>query len=396
MIKFARDDLIKIMEGIVKKIGIMTICDYRNYGNRLQNYATQEVLKSLGFQVETIVNIPPNINEIVSFKQKLTKIKDIPPNELYSKIKGRVSFKLNQYLEKERINAFKKFTEMNINETEFTISLDNIPENLSDKYDFFIVGSDQVWNPIFRNGSPIDFLTFAPKQKRIAYAPSFGISSIPEEFIENYRKWITDFNYLSVREQQGANIIKQLTGREAIVLVDPTLMLTKEKWLSIAKPAIHKPNTPYLLTYFLGDISSENRKLINETASKNKLEIVNLADIKDKKRYTTDPGEFIDYINSATALFTDSFHGAVFSILLQKPFVVFDRLGNIPSMNSRIITLLSTFNLNSRKRDSIKSNDDIFDVDYSHVPQILEFERKKAYDYLREALEITDGQKNNR
>lgn len=380
-------------EDIVKKVGIITICDYKNYGNRLQNYATQEVINSLGFQAETIVNIPSDVNKLTSFKKKLTRVKDMPPNELYTKIKGKINYQFNQYLEKERINAFKKFTEMNINETEFTISLDNIPENLSDKYDFFIVGSDQVWNPIFRNCSPIDFLTFAPKQKRIAYAPSFGISSIPEEFAENYKKWISEFNYLSVREKEGANIIKQLTGRDAIVLVDPTLMLTKEKWLSISNPAIHKPKNSYLLTYFLGDIPREYHKLINATALKNKLEIVNLADKKDKKRNIADPSEFIDYINSANVLFTDSFHGAVFSILLQKPFIIFDRLGNIPSMNSRIDTLLSTFNLYSRKWDNIKNNDDIFDVDYSHVAQILEIERKRALDYLREAFEITDEKK---
>lgn len=253
---------------------------------------------------------------------------------------------------------------------------------------YFVIGSDQVWNPYYRYGSPIDFLTFAPKYKRIAYAPSFGISSIPDEYIEDYKLWLSEMDSLSVREEVGAKIIKKLTGKDSIVLVDPTIMLSKEKWLSVSKSSVNKPQNKYLLTYFLGEVSQKKRKRIRKIASDNKLEIVNLAYIKDKDRYATDPGEFIDYINSATVFLTDSFHGAVFSILMEKPFIIFERDEKIPSMNSRIDTLLSTFNLKSRKWENILGNDDIFNVDYSHVTPILEFERNKALNYLKEALHI--------
>jgi len=195
---------------------------------------------------------------------------------------------------------------------------------------------------------------------------------------------------LSVREEAGAKIIKELTGRDAVVLVDPNLMLTKEQWLLISKTAIHKPNKPYLLTYFLGGICPENKEKIYSIARDKNLEVVNLEDLEDEVRYVADPAEFLDYINSSAIVFTDSFHGTVFSILFEKPFVVFDRIDNIQSMSSRIDTLLSKFKLDSRKWENVKNTDDIFNIDFSHVPEILEFERKKAIDYLKNALEVKD------
>ena len=372
----------------MKKIGIVTIIDYTNYGNRLQNYAVQEVLKSLGCKVETLVyeTIKENKNEsrIASFIEKLRR--NTPKKIIISieeRIKKRMLMKL---LESKRLK-FKQFTKKHILETRFLIS-DELENEVVNQFNYFVVGSDQVWNPFFRKGSPIDFLTFAQKNKRIAYAPSFAVSSIPSEYINVYSSWISDMAYLSVREDSGAKIIKQLTGRDAIVLVDPTLMLSREKWLSIATSAVNKPKQRYLLTYFIGNLSNARRKKIKSIAIKNDLEIVNLCSLKDKERYITDPGEFIDYINSASIFLTDSFHGTIFSILLEKPFVIFDREEKIQSMNSRIDTLLSKFKLESRKEDNIDLKGSIFEMDYLHIPLILEAERKKTIDYLNIALDL--------
>ncbi len=373
----------------MKRVAIITINDYNNYGNRLQNYATQEVVKTLGFKVKTIVNksIYKNNNSIVNnLIEKVQKNNNRSNKDKYKLVITKIWNWLNRKTQFERTKVFKEFTNNYISETDYCISDDNIPEDLSDRFDFFITGSDQVWNPIFRLGSFINFLTFAPKHKRIAYAPSFGISVIPEEYVENYSLWLSQIENLSVREEVGAQIIKELTGRDAIVLVDPTIMLSKAKWLSISKEAPNKPKKPYLLTYFIGEISKEKKKRIGQIAFANKLEIINLVDFKDKNSYITGPSEFIDYINSTNIFFTDSFHGAVFSILLEKPFIIFDRIEDMVSMNSRIDTLLLNFNLNSRKWKSTRNGIDIFNIDYSHVTPILESERKKALNYLEEAL----------
>ncbi|MBA5850027.1 polysaccharide pyruvyl transferase family protein [Clostridium sp. cel8] len=380
----------------MNRVAILTINDYNNYGNRLQNYATQEVLKDLELSVKTIVtNVEcekKNDYNKSDILHKMYKLKNMPPKLVYEKIKNKafnIIYKNNiQVSKQKRLERFKKFTNDNICETKYYISQSNIPKTLKDEFDYFVVGSDQVWNPTFRYGSSIDFLTFAPPCKRIAYAPSFGIDKIPSKYINDYAKWLSQMHRLSVREESGARIIKDLTNREAQVLIDPTLMLSKEKWLSISKKDKFKPKYKYLLTYFLGDVSQEIKKKIKKIAKRNNLLIVNLASIRDLKRYQAGPSEFIDYINSASVLFTDSFHGCVFSILLGTAFVVFEREGKLSNMNSRIDTLLKTFKLQNRKSNNILSDEQIFEANYDHITSILEVERKKSLDYLKEALNI--------
>lgn len=380
----------------MKKIGIITLNGYFNYGNRLQNYALQEVLKSLGFQVETILvdttNHSVNTSPVPMWKRvffKNRKKKDMELSEVLYKI---ITVLWNQIHKKEiaksrmqRIKGLKAFSDKYIKETKFSISSQNIPENLASRYEYFVTGSDQVWNPDYIHNSSIYFLTFAPGKKRIAYSPSFGISHIPTKYSEAYKLWLSEMAGLSVREEAGAEIIKKLTGREAMVLIDPTLLLRKENWLLICKEPVCKPKRRYLLTYFLGEQTLDRKKKIKEIARANSLIVVNLADMKDPKRYSADPGEFIGYIQSSSAIFTDSFHGCVFAILFEKPFVVFDRIGTGTSMNSRIDTLLGTFRLQTRKWEVLRK-DEIFQLDYSQTAPILENERNKAINYLKGTL----------
>ncbi|MEK5052435.1 polysaccharide pyruvyl transferase family protein [Niallia sp. FSL K6-0212] len=378
----------------MKKIGILTINDYDNYGNRLQNYASQEVLKSLGFSVETVIHKTKKDMKTSSL-EKMKNLKGLSVSE----ISKRFNNKWKKYLynkkvkdiKPKRLRAFKEFTDTYISETDYYITAEYIPDDLGNKYDYFVTGSDQVWNPTFtdRRYSTIDFLTFAPKEKRISYAASFGVSEIPNEFVEEYTGLISGMNKISVREQAGAEIVKKLTKKNATVLVDPTMMLTKDKWLSISKkPKTKLTRNKYLLTYFLGKQSKVNKKIINEIARKNNLEIINLADVEDKEAFITGPSEFIDFINSASVFCTNSFHGVVFSILLETPFIVFPREGTVMSMNSRIDTLLSTFNLQTRTISNINTNEQVFEMDYTHTKSILEKERKKAINFLKDALQV--------
>jgi hypothetical protein len=376
----------------LKRIAILTLNGYHNYGNRLQNYALQEVLRSLDFDVETIINNRKKTNV-----EKVYNLLNCSPKEIYNKIYNRIYRKTTnnknnyKYRIAKRTEIFKKFTLDYINETIYSISKNNIPENLSDKYDYFVAGSDQVWNPSNLGGSSIYFLTFADKYKRITYAPSFGVSEIAEEYIENYKEWISGIHKLSVREDDGARIIKDLTGRDATVLVDPTLLLTKEAWMTISKEAVNKPKGKYLLTYFLGEVPEIYKGQIKRIAKKNNLEIIKLGDITEQETYITGPSEFIDYVNSCSIFCTDSFHGVVFSILMEKPFIVYEREGLSLSMFSRINTLLKKFDLNSRKVENIRTNEEAFNIDYSHVPPLLEAERNKAFNYLKDALNVKDG-----
>ena len=365
------------------KVGILTISEGENYGNRLQNYASQEVLKSLGMQPYTIKNYT---NQYIT-KYRIKEDAKIIISKLYKKINKINNQKLSNTL---RYIKFKNFNISNIEYANEIVSKDNISTELNKKYDFFITGSDQVWNPEYLINSEIDFLTFADKKKRIAFSPSFGVSKLPENCKDNYKKWINGMEYLSVREQAGADIIKDLTGREAIVLLDPTLMLSKDEWMNIAKkPELNQDlNKKYILTYFLGNKSLEVENKINKIAKDNGLQIINLLDINDKYIYSVDPSEFIWLINNCELMCTDSFHGAVFSLIMKRPFIVFERKSEGASMNSRLETLLSKFDMECRLDKNICNNGQVFNVDFESVDRIINNEKEKTFNYLKNALNI--------
>ena len=216
------------------------------------------------------------------------------------------------------------------------------------------------------------------------------MSKLPENCKDNYKKWINGMEYLSVREQAGADIIKDLTGREAIVLLDPTLMLSKDEWMNIAKkPELNQDlNKKYILTYFLGNKSLEVENKINKIAKDNGLQIINLLDINDKYIYSVDPSEFIWLINNCELMCTDSFHGAVFSLIMKRPFIVFERKSEGASINSRLETLLSKFDMECRLDKNICNNGQVFNVDFENVDRIINNEKEKTFNYLKNALNI--------
>ena len=375
----------------MKKAAILTITDYVNYGNRLQNYAAQELLKSYDLEVQSIANVAiPEKKTELPINQRIKNALKLSPLTLLYKATGKINDRINRkkYLAGQiaKEKSFREYSLKYMQETDFVINRYNFPHDLGERYDYFFVGSDQIWNPNIRYGSPLDFLTFAPREKRIALSPSFGVSTIPDEFTECYSEWLSEMNFLSVREQAGADLIKKLSGCEAPVLVDPTLMLTKEQWLAVSETGRKKPAKAYLLTYFIGALSAKRKRILNEIAALKELEIVQLASLDDIERYDANPGEFVDYINSASIVCTDSFHAIIFSIQMEKPFVVFDREGKSAPMSSRIETLLAKFNFESRKYSTLQKSTDIFRIDFSHVPEILKKERSKVNDYLKAVL----------
>ena len=372
-----------------KKVDILTLPGYFNYGNRLQNYALQEVINNFSEEVETLilpkvsVQSSGTFNKIKKvFSYPLSKTVKVATRKLNNKIR---TIKYKDILE-QRENRSKQFSKKYINEKHIN-SFDELKQIAKDT-DYFVVGSDQVWNPNYiKHQEQYYFLQFVEEEKRIAYAPSFGISEIPEDVKPQYKEWLSSIPYISVREKEGAKIIKQLTGRDAPVLVDPTLLLTKDEWLKISKVHAYKPSSKYLISYFLGKIPTERKTLIKQIAKKYNLKIVSIADLKDKKTYIADPSEFIDYINSASLVLTDSYHGTIFSILMETPFFVFERIGG-HSMYSRIETLLELTEFFGREEKDIDLNKDILNIDFSHVKGILEKERKKSFDFLSEAMKV--------
>ena len=346
----------------MKEIAILTNLDILNYGNRLQNYAVQKVYESLHVSAETLLPWETTFLRKTYYNLKLFRF-------LFLNKRERSFILYNKNIMWGR-HYVKKRNEVKINKY----------------YDFFSVGSDQIWNPLWIKND-FFFLPFVPPEKRISYAASFGVSEIPEDKKEMVRENLLKFKAISVREDAGAKIVKDLTGRDAEVLIDPTLMLDKEDWIKVEnKPRKVDFSKPYILTYFLGKRTERINDDLSKIATENNLQIFNLMDKSVKELYITGPSEFIYLIHHAKLVMTDSFHACVFSFLFQKPFLLYESEGSC-NMMSRMDTLFNKFDLRRKFVDSGLPNE-IFESDYSEGFQNLQKERDKAIKFLRSALEL--------
>lgn len=359
----------------MKKVGIITIIDNNNYGNRLQNYALQENIKKLNLNVETINNDPLFNNRDSLIVKIVKKIKNIKIN--VKKIIKRLIYK-----------RYKCFLRFNKNIT-ITKSIFNINKKYN-QYNYIIIGSDQVWNPTFGRFSEFDLGNFNTNAKKIAYAASFGISELPNQYEKKAEEAFKHIDNISVREDAGKRIIEGLIKVDDVqVLIDPTMMLTSDEWDKVSRKPINlKEEKKYILNYFLGELSVNRKKEIERIARENNCEIINILDRKSPF-YQTGPSEFLYLEKHAFLICTDSFHSCVFAMLYNRPFIIFDREENLISMNSRIDTLLSKFNLKNRKFDTIITNENL-EHDYTEAYKILDKERKKSTKFLKNALNIKE------
>lgn len=350
----------------MKKAGIITLNGNNNYGNKLQHYAVQEFLKRYSLNVSTIALWN------------------------YSKIEfwGKYFFK---YITRRRYRSFIKFDKKINYSHNYFYKKSNI--NIKDNLDFYIVGSDQVWNSTiqtFRNFYLLDFVR--NDSKKISFSASFGIDEIPKNDYNKFENYLKKFHSLSVREDKGKEIIEDLTGRKDVeVLIDPTMLLTPKEWdkVSLKPKQIKKmKGQKYILNYFLGDLSKSRYKAIEKVALENNCKIINLLNKKDPF-YNCGPSEFLYLEKNAFLICTDSFHSSVFAILYNRPFVVFERdQKNIANLSSRIDTLLKKFNLKNRKYNGKGITKDNLLHDYTDAYKILKKEREKSRLFIKKALNI--------
>ena len=353
----------------MKKVGLITINDNNNYGNRLQNYAIQTKLKQLKFNCTTIKNdVYLNNKGNVHKKFCIFQLKKI-----------KRALKQNK-----RKKLFLKFNK-NINFSKMYFYWNG--EKRLSRYDYLLVGSDQVWNPTFYRLSDFDLAEFRSDIKKISFSASFGISELPEQYYQKVSKALNDFKAISVREDAGKKIVEDLTGRKDVqVLVDPTMLLTSEEWDKVSRKPVQLKTDKYILNYFLGELSEKRKKEIEKVAKENNCEIINILD-KNNPFYQTGPSEFLYLEKNAFLICTDSFHSSVFAILYNRPFLVFDREDNLAKMNSRIETLLKKFNLQDRKYKGTITKENL-EHDYKEAYKILEEEKDKTMKFLKKALDI--------
>lgn len=338
------------------KIAIITI-NSRNYGNRLQNYALQNILMNLG-------------NSVLTLRREENK-----------KIKEMIKTIVQTVLQTKGIK-FKQF-DKNIYFSNEVVTKDDYPDNICSLYDYFIVGSDQVWNPYYDFvAGKCDFLEFAKSNQKVSYAASFGVSEIPDDRKKEYAEWLKSFKAISVREMAGAKIVKDLADREATVVLDPTLLLDENEWKHIEKKSEACPKNKYVFVYALGEKSDRFKKKIVQLSRE--FEIFDVCMVqKNGRELSVGPSEFLYLIRNAEMILTDSFHATVFSIIYHKKFVTFNRTGL--NMNSRIASLAELIDARSQLNESGDWDCEI-EIDYRKVDTILEEERRKSIDFLSKAL----------
>lgn len=382
------------------KIGIITLVG-NNYGNRLQNYAVQELLAKYG-DVYTVIQ-----EKKIPVKKKRSYFLRYSPNHIKSAIDSRFlnlyhlsNRKMNtvtrlvyflnhknkiQMALSERDEAFRRFDEKYIRYESELIHLtgdDNEPWVKS--YDAWVCGSDQIWNPNYPTATRNAFLQFAPEQRRIALAASIGLSDL-NAMLPEYSDWMKGIPYLSVREQRAAEIVKELIGRKAEVFLDPTMLIPLEKWNQIADTADTKLPERFAVGYFLGIREKTYMDYIQKEIGE--LVYVDLLNGEMPEYLSFGPDHVVDAIRKAEMVFVDSFHGAVFSILFHKQFVVFERSESGQTMNSRLETLLKRFGLENRIFTGSNVKNLRQPIDFSHVDEILANEKIRAQEFLNHAMQ---------
>ena len=354
------------------KLGIVTRYGDFNYGNRLQNYALHTILSGMGHDVTSLVTI-----------QKASPIKKVY-RKYFEKECGKIKLKSQRELKMSA--AFSKFTASYI-PTRFIESTKGLPRELNDEFDAFVVGSDQVWNPLWW-GEALEccysndyLLRFARDDKRVAYSASFGLNAVPDAWKALFGSEIGRFRAVSVRESAGANIVAELTGSKPSVTLDPTMLLDAERWRGIESDV--RPAGKYVFQFNLGELPDRQKELANQLFNKG----YRIVDYMNPKcpYFGGDPSEFLSLIDGAACVLTDSFHASVFSILFRRPFAAFGRRhANGSNMNSRINTLLATFGL--EQRWCLKEVDAALSCDFADVDDRLRVHRQLSMNYLNGAL----------
>ncbi len=384
-----------------RKVGIVSCYFKHNYGSMLQAYATQKVLDNMEIPNETI-NIDENI-DFANGKKKyyMSQITNIP--FIKSKL-GMVKLKLDKKINKNlgnniqiRDNKYKEF-EKNFKLTKPYKTYKELSAQCAN-YSDVIVGSDQLWLPV---NVVADYYTlnWVPDNvNKVSYATSFGVSTVPDKYKNDYKKFLNRINCLSTREEAGIKLVEQLSDNKATLVCDPTLLLNKEEWMDIQKeePIIKEK---YILCYFLGK-NIEHRKFAERLKEKTGCKIVSLNHADEYVKYSDKfcdyapydigPAEWINLIRNAEYVCTDSFHGTVFSLINNTKFFTFERYSNKNSKvstNSRIYSLLGIVDLKERILSGTENVDDVIkmQINFDNVNEKLDKFRESSKGFLKNSI----------
>lgn len=389
---------------VVMKIGIITWFTYENFGTKLQAIALQKYLKDnkhtpilLNFEppenekIEEEGNILKKYKNIENKKLIIQKIK----NKVYNFIEeiGRRKYK-NELLERSR-----KFRDIIRDNCVLSERIGTSKEyiNACNEMDCLLFGSDQIWNPNWFH--PFYYANYEEiVVKKVAYAPSIGVTEIKNFQKEKYRKSLETFSKIGVREKTGKQIIQELYEGTVEHVVDPTLLHTKEEWRQILD--LEKTDTStqekYICVYFLSE-NTKHWKVVYTLAKREKLKVKIIPYVgtsflrKGDVVASASVQDFVSIIENAQYVITDSFHATVFSVIFNREFYTLERFDskNLLSQNSRIYDFLSEIELEKRILPFNTSKIDYSErINYNIINGKLESLIKKSKEFLNDLVEV--------
>ena len=367
------------------KAAVITRHGISNYGSLLQAMATQQVIEDLGHTCE-IIDYIRNDESYMQHEKTLLKRKpewnDNPVKRMmYLAVRQPAGIAAGKYFEKKK----KKYLHLSKRYTTWEQLDRDRP-----KADVYITGSDQVWGPVENGSYDSSYcLSFTEESdRRIAYAASFGHTDMTPELENYYKKWLSRYESIAVREDSAVEILRNM-GIQAVQVLDPTLLLDASYWSRYTQPI---REGKYLLIYQL-----HNDRRLDEYAEKaaasTKLPLIRISaslhqiSRKGKFVWLPETGQFLSYIKNAECLITDSFHGTAFAINFHTPFVEV-----LPDNNTgtRNMSILKMTGLTDRHLTNV--NDTALaerKIDYTEADRILADKRKESLGILRSMIEKT-------
>lgn len=380
----------------MNKIGQVTLYSF-NYGSALQCFATQYFFQKHGIECQLLSERSGSTSLVSLLKRTCSILSLILRNPTYSKrivntfLSGTSkSLKLTP----KSIKYIKTFVNTNIYRKEDTYK-NFISMAKDDEYIGFISGSDQIWNGASLERQNMSFLRFAPKQKRIAWAPSFGGDEIVKYNIKKYHKYIREYHALSARESSGKKIMEEISGKEVELLSDPVFLLDSDEWRNLyGKSNISILADKYVLIFFIDHPSEKAMRRIRKiTLEKPGVNIISFgykyqeySDIKNYHHIDGDPFAFLSYIDHADLIISDSFHATAFSLIFQKQFLVFSRqYTHSQNQSIRLTELLAVTGQESR----YEPDGDVSNLDFNIIHRYITDSQYKAERYLKKNLSLS-------
>lgn len=375
---------------VMKKVGILTLY-YKNYnyGGQLQAYALQKTISKLGYSAQQI-SFVRNRKKLILRKLRGMFEEPVTKDILAVSVKlfvNKFHHKSDNFMESKN-NTYAKFDEFMDSIPHSKVVDERTISSLSQEYDLFVVGSDQVWNPLFVTDE--FFLNFIEDKPKISYAASIRINNYEKKEGKRIKEHLEKFDGISVREQRAVETLKKIGIEKKIeVHADPTFLISKEEWEEVSKKIYG--NSKYIFVYLV-----RNNKCLENiekyARSKGyKVLLVSEAGVSVNENDTINvvkegvgPAEFIGLIKDAELVIANSFHGTAFSIIFNKPFYVY---GNI-NVDDRKGTLLKKMNLANRiiSEDFLFNNIEDISIDYEQINEIVSNERNNGIKFLSEKI----------